>query len=85
MPASLTACLPQILVPALMVTAEKDIVLRPQMSKNMENWVREWPHNSGHQWPRKRAQVPRREAAEEDIPERLDGDQLKLCPDPASL
>ncbi|KAH0519292.1 Bifunctional epoxide hydrolase 2 [Microtus ochrogaster] len=74
-----------ILVPALMVTAEKDIVLRPQMSKNMENWVREWPHNSGHQWPRKRAQVPRREAEEEDIPERLDRDQLKLCPDPASL
>lgn len=31
---------PQILVPALMVTAEKDIVLRPEMSKNMEEWVR---------------------------------------------
>ncbi|KAL6092062.1 hypothetical protein STEG23_011619, partial [Scotinomys teguina] len=29
----------KILVPALMVTAEKDSVLRPQMSKNMENWV----------------------------------------------
>ncbi|XP_059129422.1 bifunctional epoxide hydrolase 2 [Peromyscus eremicus] len=29
----------KILVPALMVTAEKDIVLRPQMSKNMENWI----------------------------------------------
>ncbi|XP_051051444.1 bifunctional epoxide hydrolase 2 isoform X2 [Phodopus roborovskii] len=29
----------KILVPALMVTAGKDIVLRPQMSKNMENWI----------------------------------------------
>lgn len=29
----------KILVPALMVTAEKDIVLRPEMSKNMENWI----------------------------------------------
>ncbi|KAK7820702.1 hypothetical protein U0070_026246 [Myodes glareolus] len=29
----------QILVPALMVTAGKDIVLRPEMSKNMENWI----------------------------------------------
>ncbi|CAO2591363.1 Bifunctional epoxide hydrolase 2 [Lemmus lemmus] len=29
----------KILVPALMVTAEKDTVLRPQMSKNMENWI----------------------------------------------
>ncbi|XP_052588854.1 bifunctional epoxide hydrolase 2 isoform X1 [Peromyscus californicus insignis] len=29
----------KILVPALMVTAEKDFVLRPQMSKNMENWI----------------------------------------------
>lgn len=36
----LTICFPQILVPALMVTAEKDIVLRPEMSKNMEKWVR---------------------------------------------
>lgn len=36
----------KILVPALMVTAEKDIVLRPQMSKNMENWI---PHlKRGH-------------------------------------
>lgn len=29
----------KILVPALMVTAEKDIVLRPEMSKNMEEWI----------------------------------------------
>ncbi|KAL1781211.1 bifunctional epoxide hydrolase 2 [Sigmodon hispidus] len=29
----------KILVPALMVTAEKDVVLRPQMTKNMENWI----------------------------------------------
>lgn len=29
----------KILVPALMVTAEKDIVLRPEMSKDMENWI----------------------------------------------
>nr|XP_048277802.1 bifunctional epoxide hydrolase 2 [Myodes glareolus] len=29
----------KILVPALMVTAGKDIVLRPEMSKNMENWI----------------------------------------------
>ena len=29
----------KILVPALMVTAEKDIVLRPEMSKNMEKWI----------------------------------------------
>ncbi|XP_005075304.1 bifunctional epoxide hydrolase 2 [Mesocricetus auratus] len=36
----------KILVPALMVTAEKDIVLRPEMSKNMENWI---PHlKRGH-------------------------------------
>ncbi|XP_042553757.1 bifunctional epoxide hydrolase 2 [Dipodomys spectabilis] len=31
----------KILVPALMVTAEKDFVLTPQMSKNMEDWI---PH-----------------------------------------
>lgn len=31
---------PQILIPALMVTAEKDQVLVPEMSKHMENWVR---------------------------------------------
>ncbi|XP_048186568.1 bifunctional epoxide hydrolase 2 [Perognathus longimembris pacificus] len=36
----------KILVPALMVTAEKDAVLTPQMSKNMENWI---PHlKRGH-------------------------------------
>ncbi|GAB1299023.1 Bifunctional epoxide hydrolase 2 [Apodemus speciosus] len=29
----------KILIPALMVTAEKDIVLRPEMSKNMEEWI----------------------------------------------
>ncbi|XP_029397204.1 bifunctional epoxide hydrolase 2 [Mus pahari] len=29
----------KILVPALMVTAEKDVVLRPEMSKNMETWI----------------------------------------------
>lgn len=34
--------LPQILIPALMVTAEKDVVLVPEMSKHMEDWVREW-------------------------------------------
>lgn len=32
---------PQILIPALMVTAEKDLVLTPEMSKHMEDWVRE--------------------------------------------
>lgn len=31
---------PQILIPALMVTAEKDQVLVPEMSKHMEDWVR---------------------------------------------
>lgn len=33
-------CSPQILIPALMVTAEKDFVLPPEMSKHMEKWVR---------------------------------------------
>ena len=32
---------PQILIPALMVTAEKDFVLTPELSKHMEDWVRE--------------------------------------------
>uniref|UniRef100_A0A8I3NU44 Bifunctional epoxide hydrolase 2 n=2 Tax=Canis lupus familiaris TaxID=9615 RepID=A0A8I3NU44_CANLF len=32
----------KILIPALMVTAEKDKVLVPEMSKHMEDWVREW-------------------------------------------
>uniref|UniRef100_A0A8C5XFL5 AB hydrolase-1 domain-containing protein n=1 Tax=Microcebus murinus TaxID=30608 RepID=A0A8C5XFL5_MICMU len=37
---------PQILIPALMVTAEKDFVLHPQMSKHMEDWI---PHlKRGH-------------------------------------
>ena len=31
---------PQILIPALMVTAEKDFVLTPDMSRDMEDWVR---------------------------------------------
>lgn len=31
--------LPQILMPALMVTAGKDVVLHPSMSKGMEEWV----------------------------------------------
>lgn len=31
---------PQILIPALMITAEKDQVLVPEMSKHMEDWVR---------------------------------------------
>ncbi|XP_027782798.2 bifunctional epoxide hydrolase 2 isoform X1 [Marmota flaviventris] len=36
----------KILIPALMVTAEKDVVLTPQMSKNMEDWI---PHlKRGH-------------------------------------
>ncbi|KAM5264649.1 bifunctional epoxide hydrolase 2 [Ctenodactylus gundi] len=36
----------KILIPALMVTAEKDFVLTPQMSKNMEEWI---PHlKRGH-------------------------------------
>lgn len=34
---------PQILIPALMVTAENDLVLHPKMSKHMENWVRGQP------------------------------------------
>ena len=38
----LPVTLPQILIPALMVTAEKDKVLVPEMSKHMEDWVREW-------------------------------------------
>uniref|UniRef100_A0A8C9J811 Epoxide hydrolase 2 n=1 Tax=Panthera tigris altaica TaxID=74533 RepID=A0A8C9J811_PANTA len=29
----------KILIPALMVTAEKDVVLTPEMSKHMEDWV----------------------------------------------
>ncbi|XP_051016692.1 bifunctional epoxide hydrolase 2 [Acomys russatus] len=29
----------KIMVPALMVTAEKDFVLRPELTKNMENWI----------------------------------------------
>ena len=33
---------PQILIPALMVTAERDFVLVPEMSKHMEDWVRQW-------------------------------------------
>uniref|UniRef100_A0A2K6GW27 Epoxide hydrolase 2 n=1 Tax=Propithecus coquereli TaxID=379532 RepID=A0A2K6GW27_PROCO len=36
----------KILIPALMVTAEKDFVLAPQMSKHMEGWI---PHlKRGH-------------------------------------
>ncbi|XP_007517318.1 bifunctional epoxide hydrolase 2 isoform X1 [Erinaceus europaeus] len=36
----------KILIPALMVTAEKDMVLSPEMSKHMENWI---PHlKRGH-------------------------------------
>jgi soluble epoxide hydrolase/lipid-phosphate phosphatase len=36
----------KILIPALMVTAEKDVVLTPEMSKHMENWI---PHlKRGH-------------------------------------
>uniref|UniRef100_F7FMV8 Bifunctional epoxide hydrolase 2 n=1 Tax=Callithrix jacchus TaxID=9483 RepID=F7FMV8_CALJA len=36
----------KILIPALMVTAEKDFVLTPQMSKHMEDWI---PHlKRGH-------------------------------------
>lgn len=37
----LPVTLPQILIPALMVTAEKDPVLVPEMSKHMEDWVRD--------------------------------------------
>lgn len=32
--------LPQILIPALMITAEKDLLLTPELSKHMEDWVR---------------------------------------------
>lgn len=36
----------KILIPALMVTAEKDVVLVPEMSKHMEDWI---PHlKRGH-------------------------------------
>lgn len=35
----LPVTLPQILIPALMVTAEKDKVLVPEMSKHMEDWI----------------------------------------------
>uniref|UniRef100_A0A4W2EV35 Epoxide hydrolase 2 n=1 Tax=Bos indicus x Bos taurus TaxID=30522 RepID=A0A4W2EV35_BOBOX len=36
----------KILIPALMVTAEKDLVLTPEMSKHMEDWI---PHlKRGH-------------------------------------
>lgn len=46
-PASLSSCFLQIMVPALMVTAEKDFVLRPELTKNMEKWVREEPCTVG--------------------------------------
>lgn len=45
----LPVTLPQILIPALMVTAEKDPVLVPEMSKHMEDWVRERSCPGGHQ------------------------------------
>lgn len=39
-------CPLQILMPALMVTAGKDVVLLPSMSKGMEEWVRMAPSQS---------------------------------------
>ena len=48
---------PQILIPALMVTAEKDFVLTPELSKHMEDWVRE-VRVIGASW--QRAQVSQR-------------------------
>lgn len=56
----LPVLLPQILIPALMVTAEKDVVLVPEMSKHMEDWVREWSCSGliGASW--ERAQVSQR-------------------------
>lgn len=39
-------CPLQILMPALMVTAGKDVVLFPSMSKGMEEWVRVAPSQS---------------------------------------
>lgn len=54
---------PQILIPALMVTAEKDRVLVPEMSKHMEDWVRTVLPGSSV-LPGGRGQVsPRKEAA----------------------
>lgn len=66
---------PQILIPALMVTAEKDFVLVPQMSKHMEDWVREWPCTGviGAPRERARARVLRGKMAAEDTPCHVDG------------
>lgn len=69
MPDSLTTCFPQILVPALMVTAEKDIVLRPEMSKNMENWVR---HDLA-QWGIRVSLKENTDAQRKDMPVRVEG------------
>ena len=63
---------PQILIPALMVTAEKDFVLVPQMSKHMEDWVREWPCTGVISAPWERARVLRGKTAAEDTPCHVD-------------
>lgn len=56
----LPVTLPQILIPALMVTAEKDKVLVPEMSKHMEDWVREWSCTRVIGTSQQRAQVSQR-------------------------
>lgn len=56
----LPVTLPQILIPALMVTAEKDPVLVPEMSKHMEDWVRERSCPGVISASRQRAQASRK-------------------------
>ena len=67
----LPVTLPQILIPALMVTAEKDPVLVPEMSKHMEDWVRErsCPGVIGASW--QRAQALRGKMAAEDTEQKI--------------
>ena len=50
---------PQILIPALMVTAEKDFVLTPEMSKHMEDWVREQSCSGSSGLPGRGLRCPR--------------------------
>lgn len=60
-PGPAVSCSPsQILIPALMVTAEKDFVLTPEMSKHMESWVRVWSHLGAMGASGKRAPVSQR-------------------------
>lgn len=57
---------PQILIPALMVTAEKDRVLVPELSRHMEEWVRAWRCAGADRASQGRAWGPRGTTAAED-------------------